>query len=185
MTRHQKNPLRDLTCEEQQYLEKISRSQSESASRVVRAKLVLAVAEGFNYTDAAHSVGRRSGDAVGKLVARFNQAGIAALNLRHGGGPKIVYGSEQRSKILEAIQKQPDRGAEGTATWSLTTLQRSLREQESDLAKMSIYTVHKVLKESGWSWQKNRSWCETGKVMRKRKAGVVEVVDPDSEAKKY
>lgn len=66
MTRQQKYPLRALSAEEQQYLEKVSRSQSESASRVVRAKLVLAVAEGFNYTDAAHRVGRRSGDAVGK-----------------------------------------------------------------------------------------------------------------------
>jgi hypothetical protein len=74
MTRQQKHPLRELNPEERQYLEKISRSQSESASRVIRAKLLLAVAEGFNYTDAAASVGRRSGDAVGKLVARFAEA---------------------------------------------------------------------------------------------------------------
>jgi len=185
MTRQQKHPLRELTSEERQFLEKVSRSQSESFSRTVRAKLLLAVAEGFNYTDAAHRVGRRSGDAVGKLVARFNAEGIVALNLRHGGGPSIVYGSQQRSKILAAIQKQPDRQTDGTATWSLTTLQRRLRAEESDLAQVSTYTLHKVLKESGWSWQKHRSWCATGKVMRKRKAGVVEVVDPDAEAKKY
>lgn len=185
MTRQQKHPLRDLTFEEQQYLEKVSRSQRESASRVVRAKIVLAVAEGFNYTNAAHSVGRRSGDAVGKLVARFNEEGIAALNLRHAGGPRIVYGREQRFKILQAIQQEPDRLTDGTATWSLTTLQRSLRAGESDLAKVSTYTLYTVLKESGWSWQKNRSWCETGKVVRKRKAGVVTVIDPDGEAKKH
>jgi transposase len=134
MTRHQKNPLRDLTPEEYQYLEKVNRSQSESAGRVVRAKILLAVVEGHNYTDAAHSVGRRSGDAVGKLVARFNEEGLAALNLRHGGGPRIVYGSEQRSKILQAIQKEPDRQKDGTATWSLTTLQLNLREEEAALA---------------------------------------------------
>lgn len=185
MTRQQKHPLRELTPEEQQYLEKVSRSQSESASRVVRAKLLLAVAEGFNYTDAAHRVGRRSGDAVGKLVARFNQEGIAALNLRHGGGPRIVYGIEQRSKILQTIQQQPERLTDGTATWSLTTLQQSLRKEEPELAKVSTYTLHKVLNESGWSWQKNRSWCETGKVVRKRKSGMVTVVDPDAEAKKH
>ena len=185
MTRKQKNPLRELTCEEQQYLEKVSRSQSESVSRVVRAKVVLFVAEGSTYTDAAQSVGRKSGDAVGKLVARFNAEGIAALNLRHGGGPSIVYGSEQRTKILQAVQKSPNRQTDGMATWSLTLLQQSLQQEESDLAKVSTYTLHKVLKESGWSWQKNRSWCETGKVVRKRKAGVVTVVDPDAEAKKH
>jgi len=185
MARQQKNPLRELRDEEQQYLEKVSRSQRESASRVARAKMLLAVAEGANYTEAAHCVGRRSGDAVGELVKRFNQEGIAALNLRHGGGPRIIYGSEQRSKILQAIQNQPDRQTDGTATWSLTTLQRSLREEEADLAKVSTYTLHKVLRESGWSWQRNRSWCETGKVVRKRKAGVETVIDPDGEAKKY
>ena len=185
MTRHQKHPLRELTPEEKQYLEKVSRLQSESAGRVVRAKILLAVAEGYNYTDAAHSVGRRSGDAVGKLVVRFNEEGIAALNLRHGGGPRIVYGSEQRLKILQAIQQEPDRQKDGTATWSLKILQRNLREEESDLAKVSTYTLDKVLKESGWSWQKNRSWCETGNVVRKRKAGIVNVVDPDAEAKKH
>jgi hypothetical protein len=80
MTRHQKNPLRILTQEEQDYLEKISRAQSETASRVTRAKIILAVAERYSYTDASHRVGRRSGDAVAKLVARFNQEGMAALN---------------------------------------------------------------------------------------------------------
>lgn len=185
MARQQKNPLRELSYEEQQYLEKVSRSQSENASRVARAKVILAVAEGANYTEAAHRIGRRSGDAVGELVARFNQEGIAALNLRHGGGPRIIYGSEQRSKILQAIQKQPDRQIDGTVTWSLTTFQRSLREAELDLTKVSTYTLHKVLREAGWSWQKNRSWCETGKFVRKRKPGVVTVVDPDTEAKKH
>jgi transposase len=184
MARQQKNPLRELSYEEQQYLEQVSRSRRENASRVARAKVILAVAEGANYTEAAHRVGRRSGDAVGELVERFNQEGIAALNRRHRGGPRIIYGSVQRSKILQAIQNQPDRQTDGTATWSLTTLQRSLREVESDLTKVSTYTLHKVLKESGWSWQKNRSWCETGKVVRKRKAGIVTVVDPDGEAKK-
>src|SRR5689334_21466019 len=182
MTRQQKYPLRELTAQEQQYLEKVIRSQRESASRVVRAMALLAVAEGFNYTDAAHRVGRRSGDAVGKLVARFNAEGIEALNLRHGGGPSIVYGAQQLLKIFEAIQKQPDRQTDGTATWSLTTLQRSLRVGGSALSKVSTYTLRKVLKEAGWSWQKNRSWCETGKVARKRKAGVVTVIDPDAEA---
>lgn len=185
MTRHQKHPLRSLTPEEQQYLEKVSRSQSESASRVTRAKLLLAVAEGCDYTEAARRVGRRSGDAVAQLVARFNQEGITALNFRHGGGPEVVYGSEQRSKILQAVQRKPERLTDGTATWSLSTLQRSIREQEPELSRVSTYTLHKVLKESGWSWQKNRSWCETGKVVRKRKSGVVTVVDPDGEAKKH
>ena len=184
MTRHQKDPLRSLTAEEVEYLESVSRAYSDRASRVTRAKILLAVDRGCTYTEAAHCVGRRSGDAVSVLVSRFNQEGIAAVNPRHGGGPHVLYGSEQRSKILQTIQRPPDRLSDGTATWSLSTLQRCLRKQEPELARVSTYTLHQVLKNAGWSWQTNRSWCETGSVLRKRKTGVVTVVDPDAEAKK-
>jgi hypothetical protein len=38
---------------------------------------------------------------------------------------------------------------------------------------------------SGFDWQRDRSWCETGVVERKKRKGkVVEVIDPDARAKK-
>ena len=46
MTRRQSDPLRPLTPEERAALDALSRAQSESASRVARARLVLAVADG-------------------------------------------------------------------------------------------------------------------------------------------
>lgn len=184
MTRHQKVPLRSLSSEERQYLEKVSRACSETASRVARARILLAVADGSSYIDAARRVGRRSGDAVAKLVVRFNQEGVAALNPLHGGGPTIVYKYTQRQRILHQVKRQPDRLDDGTATWSLSSLQRKLRQADPAFATVSTYTIHKVLKDSGWSWQKERSWCETGKVRRQRKTSVVTVVDPDAAAKK-
>lgn len=65
MTRRQKEPLRTLTSEERQELERISRATSESATRVARAKALLAVAQGLSYTTAAQACGKRSGDAMG------------------------------------------------------------------------------------------------------------------------
>ena len=47
MSRRQKNPLRRLTAEECQWLTRIARSTSEPASHVVRAKHLLAVADGL------------------------------------------------------------------------------------------------------------------------------------------
>jgi len=41
-----------------------------------------------------------------------------------------------------------------------------------------------VLNEAGYAWQKDRTWCHTGQVARKRKDGVVTVIDPETEAKK-
>jgi len=53
MTRRKKDPLRTLTEEEHTWLERISRSQSEPASHVARAKQVLHVANGTSYQEAA------------------------------------------------------------------------------------------------------------------------------------
>jgi hypothetical protein len=91
MTRRQKDPLRPLTPDEQLWFERISRPQSDTVSHVRRAKIVLAVAAGASFTAAAHSVGRRSIDAVAQLVARFNQQGIEAIVPRHDGGHPPLY----------------------------------------------------------------------------------------------
>jgi hypothetical protein len=73
MTRRKIEPLRTLTDEERIWLERISRSRSEPAIHVARAKQILHVAEGASYTESAHSSGRKSGDAVSNLMKRFNQ----------------------------------------------------------------------------------------------------------------
>jgi len=151
---------------------------------VVRAKLLLRVAAGESYSAAARAEGRRSGDAVANLVARFNREGIGALEPRHGGGAPTVYGAEVRERILAELRRTPDREKDGTGTWSIGTLQRALRHAEDGLPKVSRDTLWKVIHEAGFGWQKDRSWCQTGKVLRKRKSGKVEVTDPDAEAKK-
>ena len=185
MTRRQKDPLRPLTEEERNLLVGISRSYAEPASHVARAKALLAVAEGKSYTEAAKAAGRRSGDAVSQLVWRFNREGLAALEPGHGGGRRTIYAAAERERILAEARRRPDREKDGSATWSLSTLRRALRRAPDGLAGVSTYTIWKVLKEAGFDWQRTRSWCETGKVKRKRKSGeVVEVIDPDAEAKK-
>ncbi len=184
MSRRQKEPLRALTTDEQQWLERISRSHADPASHVARAKSVLAVAAGASFTQAAYSAGRRSGDAVAQLVARFNREGVEAIVPRHGGGQQPKYTPAQRQRILEHAQHQPDRDTDGTATWSLTTLRDSLRSAPDAMPQVSTGTLHSVLHEAGWSWQRSRSWCKTGVSRRRRKSGVVEVTDPDAEAKK-
>jgi len=184
MTRRKKDPLRPLSPQERDVLEQISRAQSDPASHVAHAKLLLLVADGTSYTEAAHTIGQLSGDAVSKLVARFNQEGLAAIEPRHGGGPPITYGAEERQRILAEFAREPDRERDGTATWSLSTLQRALRSAPDGLPTVSTYTIFQVLHDTGWTCQKDRTWCKTGTVVRKRKRGTVEVTDPDAEAKK-
>lgn len=184
MVQRIKNRLRALSEDEQSELERISRSDSLPAVQVIRARLILAVAEGLSYIEAAKSVGRRSNDAVSQLVSRFNLEGLEALVPRHGGGPVPNYGEKEQARIMAEVKRQPERESDGTATWSLSLLQRSLRNAPDGLPEVSTYTIQKVLHEAGWSWQRDQSWCETGTVMRKRQGELVEVTDPDTEPKK-
>jgi hypothetical protein len=75
-----------LTNKEREWLERISRSHTEPASHVARAKEILAVAEGKSYTQAAQFAGRKAGDTVSHLVKQFNREVIAVIQPSHGSG---------------------------------------------------------------------------------------------------
>ena len=188
MSRIQKDPLRPLRPEERSHLERVSRAFGLPAALVARAKVLLAVADGHSYIEAAHRAGRRTGDAVAALVSLFNRQGLAALAPPHAGGPAILYDAAAKERILREFHRTPEREREGTATWSLTTLQRALRRATDGLPFVSTYTIWCVLREAGLSWQRDRSWCHTGEAKRRRKRGgvmvEVEVHDPDAAPKK-
>jgi transposase len=185
MSRRQKGPLRPLSGAERTFLLRLSRSQGAPAAQVARARALLAVADGQSCTTAATLVGRRTGDTVARWVAGFNRDGLAALVPRHGGGHRIRYGEVEQRRIVAEVARAPDRARDGTATWSLNTLQAALRRAEDGLPGISTYTVGRALHAAGFSWQKSRTWCETGVVVRRRKRkGLVAVTDPDAAAKR-
>lgn len=179
----QKEPLRPLSPQEYQQLQRIIKASSERLDRVRRAKAVLAVAGGHSFTHAARQADLRSGDSVGQLVSRFNQSGLLALDIAAGRGRRPTYDSAARTRILHKVQSTPNREQDGTATWSLSTLQRSLRAEGGGLERLGATTIKEVLYEAGYSYQHTRTWCPTGTALRKRKQGVVTVIDPDLEEK--
>ncbi len=184
MSRRRKDPLRALTDDGRQELTRLSRSLAAPAVRVARAIILLAVADGSDYQEAARVAGRKSGDAVSHLVARFNHAGLAALDPRHGGGHAPTYDAGARDRILREAARTPTPDADGTATWSLAILGRVLRAAPDGLPKVSTFTIRQILHRAGYTFQRTRTWCPTGSAARKRKTGVVTVTDPDAGAKK-
>lgn len=175
--------LRKLTSQEKKELKHLSRIRSGASLEAIHAKEILAVADGLSCQAAALQAGMRSRYAVARLVKRFNVDGVEALKVRHGGG-RIMYDDQKRERILKEFSRQPDRKKDGTNQWSLKTLQRALRSAEDGLPKVSDETIWRVLHEAGKSWQKDRSWIDTGKVKRRHKNGIVEIVDVDRHAKK-
>jgi transposase len=182
MARAQKEALRAVPPDEQAALERLAQASSERVDRVRRATALLAVAAGQPFARAAHRAGFRSGTAVAELVARFNRQGLAALSIAKGRGRKPSYDATARARIVATAQRAPDRRADGTASWSLSTLERALRREA--LPRVAASTIRRVLQDAGSSYQQTRTWCPTGTAERKRKAGVVRVVDPQTELKR-
>ncbi len=184
MPRPQKNPLRRLTDDERVELTHLRRSAAAPAAEVTRAALILLVGDGHSYQAAARALGRSSGDAVAHLVARFNTDGLDAVTPRHGGGRASTYQAAARDRILREARRTPTPEHDGTATWSLALLRRTLRAAPDGLPRVSTFTIWKVLREAHYSFQRTRTWCPTGQAVRRRKAGAVVVTDPDAEPKK-
>jgi transposase len=178
----QREPLRPVTVAERTGLQRIIGASSERADLVRRATAVLMVAQGRPFIQAARLAGLRSGTTVADLVMRFNRHGLAALDIAAGRGRKPTYVPSARARIVATAQRSPNRRADGTATWSLSTLQRTLRR--GDFPKVGTSTIRRVLQDAGSSYQRTRTWCPTGMAQRKRKAGIVTVVDPQTEVKR-
>jgi transposase len=175
----QREPLRPLSPAEQAALQRIVKSSSERVDQVRRAAALLAVARGEALIQAARQAGLRSGTSVADLVARCNRQGLAALRIAPGRGRTPTYTPAARARIVATAQRQPRRRTDGTATWSLSTLQRSLRR--AGLPRVGTSTIRRVLHDAGSSYQRTRTWCPTATAQRKRKSGVVTVVDPNTE----
>ncbi len=184
MVRPQREPLRPLTAQEAATLQRLVKATSERHDRRQRASALLAVAAGAPFGDAARQAGYREADSVSQLVARFNQHGLAALDIARGRGHPPTYGPAERARILAMLQRPPQRRADGTATWSLVLLERALRQEAAGLEQLSATTIRDVLRAAGSTFQGTRSWCPTGTARRKRRSGVVTVVDPEAERKR-
>ncbi|MFN8525867.1 MAG: helix-turn-helix domain-containing protein [Chloroflexota bacterium] len=149
MSRPPSRPLRPLSTDERADLEHVARSTSERADRVAHARVVLVVADGATYQEAARVAGQRSRHAVASLVARFNLVGLPALDRRPGSGRLPHYGAVEQERILREFHRVPDRARDGTATWSLTTLQRALRAAPDGFPGISTVTILRTLWGAG------------------------------------
>jgi transposase len=185
MSRVASEPLRALTEEERKELQHISQASSEIHIRHQRAVALLAVSEGKSLSEAARLVGWKGHDPVTKVTRRFNSMGLTSLDDQHRSGHPCCYRALQKARILQEARRDPDRLEDATGTWSLSLLQRALRSAPDGFPKVSTFTILHTLHEAGYSWQKNRTWCHTGRTLKKGKDGTVyQSDDPYTQEKK-
>ncbi len=122
MGRRPHEPLRPLTPGEEESLERLIKAQCARSDQVRRATALQAVAQGLSYVGAAERAGYKDEESVSRLVRRFNQRGLGVLRIAAGRGRTITYGPAERGRVVALAQRTPDREEDGTATWSLSTL---------------------------------------------------------------
>lgn len=176
--------LRPMEPDERQMVKQIARSQSAPAMVVGWARMLLAVDAGSTFTEAAQCGGRTHRHTVAAVVHRFNAEGLGALVPRAKGRPPVQYGPQEAERILAEFRRTPTLEQDGTATWSVSLLQRALRIAPDGLPHVSTWTIFQVLHAAGYTWQQSRTWCHTGTVKRKRGGEIVEVTDPEAERKR-
>jgi hypothetical protein len=81
-----KDPLRPLSPEERSHLERLSRALGLPAALVARAKVLLAVANGYSYTAAAQLAGRRRALRLSDYRSRS-----ASPNVDTEGAPRLLH----------------------------------------------------------------------------------------------
>ncbi len=116
MSRQASHPLRQLTEEETQELQRVSRACSEPRNRHQQAVALLAVAGGKSLSEAARLAGWKNHDPVTRLTRRFNPMGLLALDDLPRSGALRRYGPAERARILQEARRQPSRKEDATAT---------------------------------------------------------------------
>ncbi len=182
MARVPKPGLRAMTAAEQATLRRLHAAGSERVDHVRRATALLAVAQGHSFAHAARQAGFHSASTVTGLVLRFNAQGLEALHSGAGRGRKPVYDAAARAPIVATAPRPPDRTRDGTATWSLSTLERTLRR--GALPAVGATPLRRVRQDAGSAWQTTRTWCPTGTAQRKRQRGGVTATDPRTAEKR-
>lgn len=136
-----------ISDEDREELLVFSRSNALDHRYVVRAKIILALADGASYAQAAKQSGA-STSTVGKWKRRFLDDGIDGLLDAPRSGRPVIYTTEDRARV---IQKACEKPQGGYSSWS----QRRIAEE----LDMSQSTVHRLLAEDEVQPHKVEHWC--------------------------
>src|SRR5262245_23861000 len=147
--------LRDLTTAERRELERRARSRTEEARLVVRAKIVLGLADGERPYRVAERVG------VGRAAAyewlhRFNAEGLKGLTDHPRPGRPHTYTHEQRAEVIAAALTKPADLGLPFASWTLDRLQSYLAEHKGIGIKRT--RIDEILIAEGLRWRKQETW---------------------------
>lgn len=137
-----------LTEEERRTLVSWVRSGTTEQRLVMRARIVLAAAEGETTYGIASEQGI-SPATVSKWRTRFAAQRVRGMQDAARPGARRRYGPETERRILEQLDAKPPKGY---AAWNGRLLAQALGNVSRD-------HVYRVLRDRGIQLQRRRSWC--------------------------
>jgi transposase len=124
-----------------------SKSRTEEARAVQRARIILACLEGEEIQQVAHEL-NTSIPTVSKWRRRFSQRGLEGLRDRPRSGKPPRYGAAFRERVLALLEQPPP---PGLSHWDGPTVAEKLGA--------SVHAVWRTLRREGIYLQRLRSWC--------------------------
>jgi len=137
-----------LTEDDRAALTSWVRASTSEQRLVLRARIILAAAEGQATQDIAAALGQRPA-TVSKWRLRFSQGGIGALQDEPRSGRPARYGEQDELRVLQLLDQDPP---PGYAEWNGRLLADALGDVSPDY-------VWEVLRSYGISLQQSHSWC--------------------------
>jgi transposase len=137
----------DCSAEARISLVVASKSRTEEARTVERARIVLACLEDKEIQQVAHEL-RVSVPTVRKWRTRFSQQGMKGLRGRPRSGRPARYDTSFRDRVLALLEQPPP---VGMAHWDGPAVAKQLDS--------SVHAVWRVLRREGIYLQRLRSWC--------------------------
>lgn len=138
----------NCTAEDRKELERLSKSRTDEARMVERAKIILGCLAGRRNDEVAREFGIQAA-TVGTWRKRFAGEGLAGLRDRPRPGKPAVYPMpELRQRILTQLEAPPPAGLSG---WDGGTLAEALTVSDD--------AVWRVLRKEGIQLRRHRSWC--------------------------
>jgi transposase len=121
-----------ITPTERRKLGKLARLRGARAEMVLRARLILMLAEGRTYADVERSLGCSS-PYVTRWKRRFEESRMDGLYSRYLGGQARVRTAALEAKILERTRTTP---ADGSTHWTTRKLARALKVSHMMVARV-------------------------------------------------
>lgn len=145
MPRHA--PALDCSAEIKTKLLATSKSRTEQARAVERARIILACLEGKEIQQVAEELST-SIPTVTKWRRRFSEQGLGGLRDRSRPGKPRKYGSVFRDRVLALLEQPPP---PGLSHWDGPSVAEKLGA--------SVHAVWRALRREGIYLQRLRTWC--------------------------